>query len=237
MARLMTSRYALYFTPKTLSDLYVFGCTVLGRTPHDPARDVTSSKFHDQTRWEALTKQPAHYGFHATLKAPFELESEFSEEHLIDAVSGFAVDQSAVELSGLAPRRLSHFMALTLNDQSQQLTDFAMSCVEHFERFRSPLSAADRQRRLAQSLTTEQIALLGHFGYPYVGNEFRFHMTLSSPLTNDADDFERWVSKQYHELVRTEPTLDQIALYKQPDRKTAFTELMVFPLTDAAPQK
>jgi len=230
----MTARYALYFAPRNSSDLYVFGRTVLGRTPHDPARDVTTTEFHDQSRWEALTRQPAHYGFHATLKAPFELKPECSEEQLIAAVADFTLHNPAVELSDLTPNRLSRFIALTLSNQSQELTDFAMSCVQQFERFRSPLSAQDIQRRLAQSLTTEQISLLQHFGYPYVGDEFRFHMTLSGPLTDEADDFEQWVIEQYHETVRNEPVLDQIALYKQPDRKTAFTELMVFPLADSA---
>jgi hypothetical protein len=51
---------------------------------------------------------------------------------------------------------------------------------------RAKSSAADLARRLAAPLTESQRALLVEWGCPYVFDEFRSHMTLSSSL--DAAD-------------------------------------------------
>ena len=51
-----------------------------------------------------------------------------------------------------------------------------------FERVRAPLSDHDRQRRLKSPLTPRQIEHLDRWGYPYVFEEFRFHMTLTGSL-------------------------------------------------------
>ena len=39
-------------------------------------------------------------------------------------------------------------------------------------------------RRLAQPLTARQSAALDRYGYPYVHEDFRFHMTLSGSLAD-----------------------------------------------------
>ena len=54
--------------------------------------------------------------------------------------------------------------------------------VARFDPFRAPPDAVELDRRRAQRLTTRQEAMLQRWGYPYVMEEFRFHMTLTGPL-------------------------------------------------------
>lgn len=228
----MTTRYAVYFAPKPQSELNHFGESVLGRSASCSRSTGAHSTFIDNTRWHALTEKPAHYGFHATLKAPFELGEGFSAEDLLSAVASFSQNQAVIKLKGLAPRRLSGFMALTLSESQESLMDFAQSCVETFEPFRRRLSTQDRSRRVAQGLSERQIALLDRFGYPYVAEEFRFHMTLSGHLSQQDQDYEQWVSELYSQLVPNDPMLDQIAVFAQANRQSAFVQLAEFPLSE-----
>ncbi|MFK7854978.1 MAG: DUF1045 domain-containing protein [Granulosicoccus sp.] len=225
----MSARYAIYFSPASQSNLASFGEACLGRSAKRVRDADASSTFSDNERWLALTEKPAHYGFHATLKAPFELREGFSEEQLIQSAKNFALNESAIELKTLAPRQLSHFLALTLDEQTQTLSAFAQRCVEDFDAFRQPLSEADRQRRLQQSLSERQIELLDRHGYPYVAEQFRFHMTLSGKLRDQDSDFVEWVSSTYHRLVENPPLLDRIALFTQADRQSPFVHLLDFP--------
>jgi len=64
----------------------------------------------------------------------------------------------------------------------------AASCVTHFDGFRAPLSTADRGRRLAAHLTARQIGHVERWGYPYVFEDFRFHMTLTGALSADRQE-------------------------------------------------
>lgn len=225
----MTERYALYFAPAPDSALANFGKEVLGRTHDKERQSNSSSSFTDRKRWMTLTEKPAHYGFHATLKAPFELESGTHADELFKAVYEYASLASPLPLSGLAPRRLSGFLALTLGHQSQAFSETIQTMVETFEPFRKALSESDRQRRLSRSLTPRQIELLDQFGYPLVAEEFRFHMTLSAQL-NDLDrDYQPWVQQLYDKIVGKEPELNRIAIYHQNDRNSAFVEWAHFP--------
>jgi Protein of unknown function (DUF1045) len=48
-----------------------------------------------------------------------------------------------------------------------------------FDAFRAPMSAAERARRVASGLSPGQLNHLDRWGYPYLFDEFRFHMTLT----------------------------------------------------------
>src|SRR5262249_54746601 len=55
-------------------------------------------------------------------------------------------------------------------------------CVTAFDNFRSPVTPEERRRRLGAGLTNRQIENLDRWGYPYVLEDFRFHMTLTGPV-------------------------------------------------------
>jgi hypothetical protein len=133
-------------------------------------------------RFEDLTTSPRRYGFHGTLKAPFSLAKDATEDALIAACTGFAKTVSPFDLKGLSVNQLGKFLALTPAQAEPDLEAFASLCVRQFEPFRAPLSAEDLDRRRQANLTPKQDAYVETWGYPYVFDEFRFHMTLSNKL-------------------------------------------------------
>ncbi|ASJ70540.1 DUF1045 domain-containing protein [Granulosicoccus antarcticus] len=229
----MSVRYALYFSPVTNSCLAAFGAASLGRSATLARATNVGSPHPNKARWLALTQPPAHYGFHATLKAPFELRSGTNIEALTQELKQFARELSPIPLEGLAPRQLSGFAALTLPSQPAALRTLAQKVVETFEPYRQPLSDTDIQRRKKQQLTPRQTELLEQYGYPYVDEEFRFHMTLTGPITEQDNDYVEWLKTLYRQFVTDTPMLDQITIYSQPDRNSPFVKIQACPLATA----
>lgn len=218
----MSARYALYFSPDDNSPLGLFGNKILGRNSKSQRADDAVSNFSDQRRWKSLTKKPSHYGFHATLKAPFELAAGSSPVQLKQACQQLANKLAPIELTGLAPGLISDFAALSLSLQPDALAALARTCVEALEPFRAPISEQDIQRRLHQPMSERQLFQLKHYGYPYIFDDFQFHMTLSDKLGDGDTDYLQWLEHEYTQMVTSTPVLDQIALYSQIDRASAF---------------
>lgn len=177
------ARYAIYFVPPPASDLAGFGASVLG---HDVERGdeagfdpALAAAFAD---WPALTAEPRRYGFHATLKAPFRLAAGTGEQALADAADVFAGQHSPVAEFDLSVRRVGRFVALVPASANRPLHALGDACVREFDRFRAPLTDAERARRHASALDPALAAHLERWGYPYVFDAFRFHMTLTGPL-------------------------------------------------------
>jgi len=225
-----TARYALYFSPSMNSELANFGKHILGRTSTRPRDKQAQSTFPDQERWLNITAVPAHYGFHATLKAPFELKDEFTESEVLLCAEDLSKRHEPKILPGLAPRLLSRFFALTVTEQSNELSRFAFACVNELEHFRKPLTKADIVRRKARGLNKRQEELLDQYGYPFIDDEFNFHMTLSGKLSVADIDYHEWVANVYQNTVSTDPVLDQVSIFKQIDREHPFKEIAVFSL-------
>lgn len=122
-------------------------------------------------------------------------------------------------------------MALTLKNEIDSLSGFALNCVETFEPFRKALSEADLERRKRQALSGRQGALLLEYGYPFVADEFRFHLTLSGKLSDHDSDYEHWVVSEYDKHINKTPVLDSIAIFTQSNRQTPFVQLAAFSLT------
>ena len=59
----------------------------------------------------------------------------------------------------------------------------AAQVVTHFDPFRAPASDAELARRRASGLSPNQEAMLTRWGYPYVMQDFRFHVTLTGRVT------------------------------------------------------
>lgn len=180
------TRYALYFTPRPDSDLARLGAAMLGydcytgaavEQPYLP--DIAPGELHEGTA------EPRRYGFHGTLKAPFSPIEGRSLEDLKNALRAFASEWPAFDVGTFSPRRIGRFIALTPDTPSPDLQLFAAECVAAFDSFRAPLSDKDRQRRAPKDLSPRQNALLERWGYPYVFDQFRFHMTLSGSLPEE----------------------------------------------------
>ena len=229
-----TPRYALYYTPAVDSPLWRFGSAVLGYdavTGADLPALVPPGC--DAATWPDLTEEPRRYGFHATLKAPFELGIGRTEPQLRAFAHNYAAGLESVPLAGFSVAALGRFVALIPSVESEALQRFAFKLVQAFEPFRAPLSQADMARRLASPLTPAHRAYLEAYGYPYVGDAFRFHMTLSGSLPPEqVSPVKQALALAYEQAVPRAPVaIDRIALFKQDTRKGRFRLLDSFTLS------
>lgn len=175
-------RYAIYFSPPEDSNLWKTGCQWLGRDPlqmrmlEQPGVPGLSAR-----TVLALTERPRRYGFHATLKPPFSLISGETRENLFAALSEFAHERHAFPLPQLQVGDLGGFLALRIRQPCRDLDNLARECVSRFDRFRRQPTRAEFARR-CRGLDARQRDLLERWGYPYVMDQWRFHMTLTGPL-------------------------------------------------------
>src|SRR5690606_41334141 len=137
-----------------------------------------------------ITRDPRRYGFHGTLKPPFRLAEGRDAGGLHDALSRLAAQLAPVTLSGLKLASLGGFLALIPQGDTTPLQTLAATVVAALDGFRAPLTEAEIARRRPDLLTPRQRELLDLWGYPYVMDEFRFHLTLSDrldePLASEA---------------------------------------------------
>lgn len=228
----MTARYAIYFSPEDSSELSLFGATVLRRHALDATDWLNPElpvEFPESCVWSDQINKPAQYGFHATIKAPFELAEGQSADNLISELVAFCNTQTLISLQGLAPVRTCRYDALAFVQQPEALPPLAAACVKGFEHYRAPLHPADVERRNPASLSESELANLHQYGYPYILNDFNFHMTLSGQNSKDADHdnlaYFEWLCDLYKTMVKTPPVLDRLCVFQQPDRQSPFIRL------------
>lgn len=176
-------RYAIYFVPDPETELYRFGASALGYDCYT-GNDIPLIR-NAAPDWPDKIREPRAYGFHATLKPPFRLVEGFVGPDLEAAFDAFAKSQSRIDVGPVEVRSLGSFIALVPVAPRSSLVQLAGACVQYFDRFRAPMNGWERARRLAAPLTKSQMINLDRWGYPYVFDDFQFHMTLTGPLVDD----------------------------------------------------
>ncbi|QIP03027.1 DUF1045 domain-containing protein [Bradyrhizobium symbiodeficiens] len=217
-------RYAIYFAAGSDAALSRFGAELLGYDaytgnelpfPHDT--------LHVAPDWRDISADPRKYGFHATLKAPMALVSGRTEAELIAACAVFAGKARPLPVIRPVVDAISGFIAVIPAEPVDALQRLAADCVCDFDSFRAALSAEDRARRRPEKLSERQRDYLDRWGYPYVMEEFRFHMTLTGRL-----DAERrgpilaMLRERFAALGIGTLAIDRIALFRQDDAKARF---------------
>ncbi|MCH2165636.1 MAG: DUF1045 domain-containing protein [Marinovum sp.] len=174
------TRFGIYCLPE--GPLAAFGARWLGweiataqRLEQDP----------DITRW---TQTPRKYGFHGTMKPPFRLAEGTTADALYAAAEQLAAGQKPVLVPGLKLARLGAFFALVPDGDATALGALTAACVTELDAFRAPPNEAELAKRRARKLTDRQEALLQTWGYPYVLDEFRFHLTLTGRVPPETCD-------------------------------------------------
>jgi putative phosphonate metabolism protein len=177
------TRYAIYYLPPD-GALARFGAAWLGwdvaaaaPVPHPAIAGVDVA---------SVTETPRKYGFHATLKPPMRLADGRGPDDLAQAVADICAALAPVRLEGLGLSRIGRFLALTPVGDPRAPNALAARLVADLDGFRAPPGAAEMGRRRAGGLSAAQEENLARWGYPYVMDEFRFHMTLSGPLADPA---------------------------------------------------
>lgn len=223
-------RHAVYFAPEPTSALWRQVSAIIGWD----AAEGEAVAFPDvapctSLDWETLTEEPRRYGFHGTLKAPFELAEGADEGLLLAAAEGFARERSGFVLDDMKVAAISSFVALVPGSANVALERLAADCVIAFEPFRAPMSAADRARRLKSPLTARQIEAVDRWGYPYVFEDFRFHMTLTGPIADARREEVRAALADLLGAAARPLVVDAIALFRQDDRAGRFRLVARFP--------
>jgi putative phosphonate metabolism protein len=177
-------RYALYYVPRDVP-LARFGAAWLGWDIETAAVTAHPSLAGLPRPVDEMTATPRKYGFHGTLKPPFRLAPGETPQSLHAACMDLARSLPAVTLPGLALHRIGGFLALTPEGDTAALGALAATLVRTLDPFRAPATAAEIARRNPDRLTARQCSLLNSWGYPYVMDEFRFHLTLSGDLPPD----------------------------------------------------
>ncbi|WP_409722995.1 DUF1045 domain-containing protein [Pseudorhodoplanes sp.] len=219
-------RYAIYFTPDPETPLARFGASVIGYDP-DCARDVPQLALDHVASSEmvAATQNPRRYGFHATLVAPFYLNGA-SEQSLVSALDAFCAQMSPAALGRLVVTRVDDFIALTPSESVPAVDALAAACVAFFDRYRAPLSAFDLARRSAEDLSARERQNLERWGYPYVMDEFRFHMSLTGRLApDDRQRFQRALTDAFRPLADVPHRIESLSVLRQSAPEQRFSVL------------
>lgn len=210
-------RYAVYFTPEKTHPLTIAAARWLGRDA------FTGDHHSENTDWAELTEEPRRYGFHATLKAPFELSEKKTEAQLIAALKNFAETRTAFDIPQIVVGQLGPFFALVPHSVHGPLQDFAADIVDFFDEFRAPLSETDIARRRPQNLTQKQRDNLMLWGYPHVMDEFRFHMTLTGPTDEpQRPDIHGMLNGHFADFINRPLAITGLALFVEEKRGEPF---------------
>jgi putative phosphonate metabolism protein len=227
----MAARYAIYWAPPRDDALYRFGNEWLGRDAEtgevvaQPTIGVlTPAALAD------LTAEPRRYGFHATLKPPFALAAGQSEVKLIEAARRFAAGRTPFSLTRLSLVSLGGFLALVPAERSSALETLAADCVTEFDAFRAPPGAAELARRRNAGLSPRQEALLERWGYPYVMEEFRFHLTLTRRLAaGERARLEPELRQRTLPFAQAPLEISEISLFREAEPGAPLTIAARFP--------
>jgi hypothetical protein len=194
-------RAALYYAPPTSSAWWREGCEWLGRDAENGREFSTCA--HD------ITHAPRRYGWHATIVPPFHCAAGTTLADVLAAARAWASTVARFDMPVRAAE-MNRFVALRAAHErdDERLRTLAAGALQTLATLRKAPSAQSIEKRIVKGMSERQIALLREWGYPYVFDEYRFHMTLSDSL-DDADTRASVVS----EWMRRIDTLGALPLH------------------------
>jgi Protein of unknown function (DUF1045) len=236
-----SARYAIYLAPPPDTPLWMFGSRVLG---YDAVTGEDIAGFapdgFDPAHWRHVTERPRTYGFHATLKAPFSLSSNTSLTALKAEISAFSRTYPPFDLGPLAVRAITQgsdgFVALVPLWDTTELAVLERRVVYDFDHFRAPLTDDDLRKRDPGSLTVRQRESLLSLGYPYVGPDYRFHMTLSGVVPDAADVADNLAEAMANNIGTAHLKVEALVLFWQESPAERFRVVRRFDLTGVSSQ-
>lgn len=233
----MTVRFAIYAAPGTGS-ANAAGAALREKAERWLGRSVSGDPVAPgvPAGWtreavDAVTVDARRYGFHGTLKAPFRLAEGRTPEELDAAVARFAAGHGGAVIPRLSLARLGSFFALVPGAEAPGLNALADEVVMGFDEFRAPPTEAEIARRNPAALTPRQRELLKAWGYQYVLDEFRFHLTLTDRIPRERQpEVERTLTAWFGDLLGADVPVDALALFVEPGPGAPFTLHAVHPL-------
>ncbi len=226
-------RYAVYFAPNVEQQWWAQASHWLGRCAVSQQKNVqpmvagVSAK-----RFAELTEHPRRYGFHATMRAPFMLTSQYQPIDLIDRVNMLCLDLKPFVLPRLQVTLLDQFLALVPERNAAQVTLLEEQCVTVLNDYAEPLGPEELSRRRSAGLSAQEDALLLRWGYPYVLERFRFHCSLTGSLASASPQEISALTQAAHQHFDQLPPclFDSLAIFVEPTRGADFVLLQQCPL-------
>lgn len=250
----MSARYAIWFTPSPDGLLFSRVSLLFGRSLRKGQTFAPVAPMGIPARdWETVVAEPAFYGLHATLKAPFVPDrtsagsGETCRERLRAALRDLCRRHHGFSTCPLVLDRLPHrngdgyFLALTPEDNGffagqgkAEMRSLEKDCVLSFERFRKPLDEADIRRH--GELSEKEATYLRTFGYHRIFDLFRFHLTLTGPLEEPLlSRVEEALMEHLAPLLGKPLKVDGLSLCAQDERDLPFYEVCRMSLKATAP--
>ena len=231
-------RHAAYYAPAQHSSLAQLGARWLGRCAQ--SRRTLSQPDFPQISPELLrssTAAAARYGWHATIKAPFALKAGVQMDEIPATFKALAQRQATVTLPPLTLRNMGDYLALIPDAPSDALQKLAFDCVRALHPLAEPLRDQQLTQRRLTPLTPEQDAMLLRWGYPYVGDTFQWHMTLTGSLKDMAAGEVRSLQdaalEWFDPILNRAVELDAICWFIEPSAGGDFYEEQRFALGQA----
>jgi Protein of unknown function (DUF1045) len=230
------SRFAIYYAPSRTSPWWSAGCRWLARDPESgaelapPVVPALAARLRDVP---GLSRSPQRYGWHGTLVAPARSVAHATLDDIVRRARAWAERQSAFDLT-VEAAALERFVAIrpATAEGAAAMCALAADALHEFAPLRAMPSEQDRHRRLAADLNARQRELLERWGYPYVLDEFRFHMTLSDSI--EPDDRQALIEWWGMQLPALGPLpIDGAALFVEPQPGKPFVLAARLPFGDA----
>ena len=217
-------RAAIYYTPGRDDPLTRAAARWLGRDAFAPQAGGS--------RTDSITAEPRRYGFHATIKAPFRLRPKVSLQDIEQALRGFCAGRSPCPIGPLRIALIDDFFALVPVESRPELGDFAAEVMRAFEPYRAPLTQSEIDRRRATGLLSAlEEKHLADWGYPFVLDRFRFHMTLTSRVAPAMrSEILKQLEDRFTPLLDRPLTIDALAIFVEETPDSAFHVQSVFAL-------
>lgn len=174
-----TPRVAAYYAPTLDDPLWALGASWLGRDAETGALEEQP----DIPGIAEVTADPWLYGFHATLKPPMRLRPGATWDAVVTLADDIAARTAPFDLPPLRIDDLFGFLAVVDAEPSAALQSFCDAFVEGLDPLRAAPNEAERAKRERSATTPRQRQLLARWDYPYVFEEWFFHMTLTRRLT------------------------------------------------------
>ena len=221
-------RYAIFYAPPEGHPLNEAAARWLGRDAFTGEAVERPSPIEglEGEAFDALLASATRYGFHGTLKAPFALAEGGQLHELEAALERYCRSLVPFTLPRFVVGQLGPFFALLPSEPSDKLKALASGLVRDFDEFRAPLSEADIARRNPDKLSPVLRDNLINWGYPYIFDNFRFHMTLTDPISEELSGPVRSALEHHFAGLLDEPQeVSQLSLFVEPERGAPFTVL------------
>lgn len=233
----MAERFAIYFTLEATDPIYQLASIWLGYDTWNGKMIDRSTSFlanENHAQYSTHTTIPSWYGFHATLKPPFRLKPGISLDELDKALKDFSQQNKAFNCKPLTIQSQGQFLTLKPEKPCEKLNILAEQCVKYFDKFRAPLNEAEISKRVPEKLTERQRKYLELWGYPFVCDEFQFHMTLSNKLHDiELQEVSEFLKNIFSTILGNPLVINQIFLSYQADIDQRFKIIKKYSFRDS----